>query len=258
MTTPLAYFSERLSKSRREGKTVVIVIVILAVCFFVMVVCGGVLVALLLPAVQQARHAARRMQSSNNMKMIGLALHNYHDTYGTFPPAYIPDENGKPMHSWRVLISPFLDDGFQFSQYDFDKPWDHADNMAVTQQMPSVYNSPILDSAETTQGMTPYVAVSGPETVLGQAEGSQFRSIVDGTSHTIIAMENFSRPVFWAEPTDISPDQIMANFTRIMDSATPGPQVLMADGSVMTVSSSTSPQAFEGGLYINDGEGFSP
>lgn len=258
MTVPLAYFSNRLGRSRREGKTVVIVIAILAVCFFVMVVCGGILVALLLPAVQQARQAARRMQSSNNMKQIGLALHNYHDTYGTFPPAYIPDENGKPMHSWRVLILQFVEEHEIYDRYDFNKAWDHPDNMAVTRQMPYAYQSPLMVAPQTAQGLTPYVAVSAPDTVLGQAEGSRFQNIIDGTSNTVVALENYSRPVFWAEPTDISPDQIMAQYKRILDSAYPVPLVLMADGSVMTVSSSTSPQAFEGGLYINDAKYFSP
>ena len=57
----------------------------------------GILVALLLPAIQAAREAARRARCINNLKQIGLAMHNYHDSYGCFPPAYIPDENA----AWR-------------------------------------------------------------------------------------------------------------------------------------------------------------
>jgi len=256
MTTPLAYFSDRLGQSRREGKTVVIVIVVLAVCFFLMVVCGGILVALLLPAVQQARQAARRMQSSNNMKHIAIALHNYHDTFGTFPPAYIPDENGKPMHSWRVLILPFVEETYLYDQYDFDKPWDHPDNMAVTTRLPVVYTSPFFEKADTDLGLTPYVAISGPDTALGETEGAKIREVVDGTSRTVMFLENYAHPVFWAEPTDVSPDQILANYKRMATNPQMGINVSMVDGSVRFINENTQPSSLEGGFYINDGRGF--
>jgi hypothetical protein len=258
MTTPLAYFSERFGRSRRDGKTVVIVIVILAVSLFLMVACGGILVALLLPAVQQARHAARRMQSQNNMKQIGLALHNYHDTYGTFPPAYIPDEDGKPMHSWRVLILPFVEESYLYDQYDFDKPWDHSDNMAVTAQLPSVYRSPFLETADSAQGLTPYVAISAPDTALGETEGAQLREIVDRHSGTMMLLENFAQPVYWAEPTDVSPDQILANYNRMAKNPQMGINVLMADISVHFITEQTQTSSLEGGFYINDGHTFGP
>ena len=68
-------------------------------------------VALLLPAVQQAREAARRSTSKNNLKQIGLALHNYHDTFKEFPPGTQPNEKLKPEKrlSWEAKILPFLD-----------------------------------------------------------------------------------------------------------------------------------------------------
>ena len=91
--------------------------------------CAGLpMIALLLPAVQSAREAARRAQCSNNLKQIGLAFHNYHDSYGCLPPAYIPDGNGQPMHSWRVLILPFVEQSPLYDQYDFDEPWNGPNN----------------------------------------------------------------------------------------------------------------------------------
>src|SRR5262245_40148113 len=68
-----------------------------------------ILIALLLPAVQAAREAARRTACANNLKQIGLAFQNYADAHGQFPPAYLADKDGKPMHSWRVLILPFME-----------------------------------------------------------------------------------------------------------------------------------------------------
>ena len=68
------------------------------------IVLGFCLISLILPAMSYPRKAVWRAQCRNNLKQIGLALHNYHDTYESFPPAYIADENGRPMHSWRVLL----------------------------------------------------------------------------------------------------------------------------------------------------------
>ena len=62
----------------------------------------------LMPKVHSPAPAAPRAQCANTLKQIALAMHNYHDAWGSFPPAYIADEDGRPMHSWRVLLLPYL------------------------------------------------------------------------------------------------------------------------------------------------------
>ena len=85
-------------------------------------------VVLLLPAVQQAREASRRVQSRNNLKQIGLALGNYHDTHQCFPPGGTFDESGRDYHGWAIQLMPYLDSAPLQSQIDFKQPWDSPRN----------------------------------------------------------------------------------------------------------------------------------
>lgn len=88
----------------------------------------GILIALLLPAVQAAREAARRTQCANNLKQLGLALHNYHDAHRAFPFAWMldlpnpPNFTGINFQSWGVLILPFIEQTALAQQYDYRVP----------------------------------------------------------------------------------------------------------------------------------------
>jgi len=98
---------------------------------FQFLACLGIvaaLVALWLPASRGGREPARRSQCKNNLKQIGLALHNYVDHHGVLPPAYTVDANGKRLHSWRTLILPYLDQAELFNRIDLSKPWDDPVN----------------------------------------------------------------------------------------------------------------------------------
>jgi hypothetical protein len=109
----------------------------------------GVLIALLLPAVQAAREAARRTQCSNNLKQIGLAMHNYHDTFDSFPPGnvYLPwmdrhlIEAGTTkfscgMWGWALFLLPYAEQQALYEQFDFSK---HAYAYHVGVQCTSPY-----------------------------------------------------------------------------------------------------------------------
>lgn len=107
----------RTSERRSRGFTLVELLVVIAII--------GILVALLLPAIQAAREAARRSQCSNNIKQLGIALHNYHDTHAVFPPGVIANRLNQGTTppgamSWMPLLLPFME---QSALYEQLLPW---------------------------------------------------------------------------------------------------------------------------------------
>jgi prepilin-type processing-associated H-X9-DG protein len=235
------------------GTGATIAIVAIGLCVF----CfggGGILVALLLPAVQAAREAARRMQCSNNMKQIGIALHNYHDTYKTFPSVFIPDADGKPMHSWRVALLPFVGRQDIFQQYDFNKPWDSPENQALSGLKVHAYSCP-SDPQHEMSTTTSYMAVAG--TGLGFEDGKfvNMADLTDGTSNTILVVEVKGSTVNWLEPTDLTLDEFIARLNTPPPGGHPGGiNVLFADGSVRFISQSIQPEVLKSLMTRSGGE----
>ena len=102
----------------------------------------AVLVALLLPATRRSGRTARRTQCKNNLKQIALALHNYESIYDALPPAYTVDAAGKPLHSWRTLILPFVEQLDLYKTIDLSKPWDDPANAEVLKTVPHIFRCP--------------------------------------------------------------------------------------------------------------------
>src|SRR5262245_46317669 len=95
---------------RRDGFTLIELLVVIAII--------AVLIGLLLPAVQSAREAARRMQCKNNLKQIGLALHNYQSTHSVFPPSFCIGQYKGGTWSITARILPFIDQANSFNLAD--------------------------------------------------------------------------------------------------------------------------------------------
>ncbi len=133
----------RRSLSRRSGFTLIELLVVIAII--------AVLIALLLPAIQQAREAARRSQCKNNLKQIGIAVHNFHDTFnGLVPLSMNPTVEGTQdsnycSAAWSVMILPYLEQSTLYNQINFSQAMDSATNTAVFQTPGAglgVYNCP--------------------------------------------------------------------------------------------------------------------
>jgi prepilin-type N-terminal cleavage/methylation domain-containing protein/prepilin-type processing-associated H-X9-DG protein len=181
-------------RSRNRGFTLIELLVVIAII--------GVLVALLLPAVQQAREAARRAQCKNNLKQIGLALHNYHDIHLTFPPAYLvqpnadatlgtPNANGDNGPGWAalMLLLPQIEQTGLYNAFNNNLPAWHASNA--------------------TPALTPLPIYRCPSDL----SGSSTYNVVDscGSSPNILSRFSLSNYVanagqveVWSDPGDLS------------------------------------------------------
>ncbi len=134
------------------------------------------------------------------MKQISLALLNYESTYGSFPPAYVADEDGQPMHSWRVLILPYMEQSL-YEAYFFDEPWDGPNNRLLADRMPTIFMCPSSPSLPTE---TNYMVVTGKGTLFPGAESRKISEITDGTANTILVVEVAKSGVNWMQPVDVS------------------------------------------------------
>ena len=171
---------------------------------------SGCLLSLLMPTIQDNRVAPARVWCMNNMKQLAIALHNYHDTYDSFPPAYIADPTGKPMHSWRVLLLPQLEEQALYNQYDFDEPWDGPNNSKLAASMPDVFACPGYKHQH--QGhnySTSYVAITGRNSIWNGEKTTTFADITDKPSNTLLLTECDEQLIPWMKPSDWEYDEAL-------------------------------------------------
>lgn len=199
-----------------------------------------------------ARQAAVRAQSANNLKQLGVAMHNFHDTYREFPAAAATSKPaGGPKtqpYSWRVALLPFVDAADLYQQYRFDEPWDSPNNLKLLDKMPAVYRHPLDPKDSTNSG---YFAISGPGTLFDGDKPTSIREITDGLSNTLMLVEA-KRDVPWTKPEDVRYDPAYARpnlggyFEGIFSAA-------FADGAVRTLSLSIDPKVLRHLIEKADG-----
>ena len=242
VTIPLAagvpgpYPAGPTNKSSGGMSAIIVILGGLAVMGFL---CAGVAIALLLPAVSAARASARRMSSMSHLKQLGLALHNYHDAYNTFPPAVVTDDDGKPLYSGRVLLLPFMEENAVFQQFDKSKAWNSPENQAISATVLKVFLDP-AHPGNPSEPRSDYVFVTGKGTIFEGNKAANFAAVVDGMSNTIMMIQTAGGPKNWAEPVDWNAES---------GAVPPGnhPKVtltLFADGSVRAINT----QAMQGAV----------
>ena len=225
---------------------------------------AGTLVGMLLPAVQAAREAARRMSCSNDLKQIGLAIHNYHSAYKRLPDAAFVDSQGRNYLSWRVALLPFLEQQELYGRFKLDEPWNSPHNIELVKEMPEVYACP---SSAIGEGKTNYLATvnvspssaAKPERIFAfrrEGAASQFGDFLDGLSNTILVVEvDESDGVSWTQPADLELN-LTKSLSALLNRNTHqgGGHVLMADGAVVFITNSIDERLLEALLTRAGGE----
>lgn len=229
-------------------------------------------------AISAARLAAMRAQSTNNLRQIALALHNFADANGHLPPAVIYGPDGKPWHSWRTLILPYIEQADLYNKYDFTKPWDAPANKAVVETVVEVYKDPVYGKSN--EAIAHYGAMVGkqaaflPDGAIVSDKGSpigdmakggrKFTAFTDGTSNSImVAPIGDERKVPWAKPEDNvfaepfpspgKPGGLGMPYESLDGKSRFGP-VAFVDGSVRTIKSDINPTLLHDLITINGGE----
>lgn len=161
---------------------------------------AALLALLLLPANRCNWPVARQAHCANNLKQIALALHHYEQDHEALPPAYTVDANGRPLHSWRTLILPYLGEESLYEKIDLLKPWDDPANAAPAATGPAVYICPeVVDSKE----KTTYLAIVGPDGFLDPGRPRRLEEITDNRSLTLAVIEAGDEDaVPWMAPID--------------------------------------------------------
>lgn len=229
-------------------------------------------------AIAAAREAANYAQSMNNMKQIMLAFHNFESSYGFLPPAVIYGPDGKPWHSWRTLILPFLEQNELYERYDFSQPWDSPKNKAVAETVVPVFQDPVYGKSNLP--VTHYAAIVGDKAMFRpdgakitdisrplegmKPGGRSFREITDGTSNTImLAPVSPDRKIPWAKPEDIVFDDDFPDLGQPGGIAMPygtaeeknrRAPVARTDGSVFTLPQDTPKDTVRALITIAGGE----
>jgi prepilin-type processing-associated H-X9-DG protein len=191
---------------------------------------GVLLVGLLLPNVRSARPAAYRIACAGNLKQIVVALLKYESVYHALPPAYTVDANGKPLHSWRTLILPYLEERKLYESIDLSKPWDDQANAKACNTPVGYFHCP-ADSCPPNH--TTYLASVAPNGCFRLTEPRRLSEITADVGQTLMVIEVPSdRSVPWMSPNDADEPLIISIGPESKLAHSAGINAAMCDGSV--------------------------
>lgn len=212
-------------------------------------------VAMLLPATRSAPEASRRNACLNNLKQIGLALQNYADVHGHYPPAYTTDDAGNRLHSWRTLILPYMEQQRLFERIDLTKPWNDPANAEAARAALVTYQCPSLPVDEEDATLTNYLAVVGDDTVLRAGESRTPEEIGDVSRQALMVIEvREDKAVHWMSPEDIDAESLLAAWSgekHLSHHSGDVTNALFADGRCHSLNPTLDPAALRAMITVS-------
>ena len=147
---------------------------------------------------------AKRMNSDGRFAQLALALHNYYEVHGHFPPLTWSSQEKGPKHSWRVALLPFTEQQSFFDPYDSSEPWNSEQNLKLSRELtggvPGWLTSPFAEDC--TKGATNYVAVNSATKKWPRGRTYARRHMVVRGSDSFIIVEIPESEIHWMEPRD--------------------------------------------------------
>jgi hypothetical protein len=198
-------------------------------------------------AVTRIRTASARLKNQNNLRQMGLAIHNYHDTYGQFPFSNRPMGTVHPGLSWRVAILPFVEQDKLSKQFHLDEPWDSEHNKTLSDKMPKLFASPT--GVEAKAGHTFYRMFDGPDTMY---QMKTIADVSDGTSNTLLIVEA-GESVIWTKPEELTYDP-KKPLPTLGGHFADGFCAALADGSVRFIRKGIDEKTLRALITANGGE----
>ena len=198
-----------------------------------------------------------RAQSMRNLEKIGNALNAYARDYGSYPPPVTIGENGVPMHSWRVLVLPYLGHQELYDRFDLDQPWDAMENQLLVDEMPAEYRSPALNAVRGRE--THYVLITGAGTLFPTTGPHGPSHVTDDPAKTLLVVDSsrlLATGMPWMGPMDLDISQMsMTIGTDIGGNHRGGATAVMVDGNAHFLSESLEPAVVRALITPRGGEG---
>lgn len=209
---------------------------------------------LLKPEIRKLREVQQQTERRNNFKQLGLAFHNYHDTFTAMPPVGGAKlgENGDPDNpglSWRVHLLPYIDQAPMYNEFKFDEPWDSDHNKALIERMPDIFKVKGIEEP----GKTSVHVFVGKGAPFADFVAPKLRDFTDGVSNVLLVVEaGPDTAEIWTKPggLDFDPADPLKALGEIGETFL----VLLGDGSIRTLPKAIEPDTLRKLIQHADGE----